>query len=158
VKAQRIEAGNANCPPLLIQRLGAAAPRTLYALGDPNILRHRLVGLICSIQCPGSIVIKTFDLIREMRDAGVVMIGGFHSPMEKDWSDYIDYWAVGWDFQNDIFMQGWVAFRTRKERKLPLVSDPHGYDKPGRYRILVKVIDIFGNDTSQALDVEVPLP
>jgi adenine-specific DNA-methyltransferase len=55
-------------------------------------------------------------------------------------------------------MQGWVAFRTRKERKLPLISDHHVYDKPGRYRILVKVIDIFGNDTSQALDAEMPLP
>ncbi|RMH21180.1 MAG: site-specific DNA-methyltransferase [Acidobacteria bacterium] len=73
----------------------------------------------------------------------------------KKWSDYIDYWAIDWDFQNDTFMQGWVAYRTRKERKLPLVSDPHTYDKPGRYRILVKVIDIFGNDTSQAFDVEV---
>jgi adenine-specific DNA-methyltransferase len=76
----------------------------------------------------------------------------------KKWSDYIDYWAVDWDFQNDTFMQGWVAFRTRKERKLPLISDHHVYDKPGRYRILVKVIDIFGNDTSQALDAEMPLP
>jgi len=73
----------------------------------------------------------------------------------KKWSDYIDYWAVDWDFQNDTFMQGWVAYRTRKERKLPLVSDPYTYEKPGRYRILVKVIDIFGNDTSQAFDVEV---
>jgi hypothetical protein len=73
----------------------------------------------------------------------------------KKWSDYIDYWAVDWDFQNDTFMQGWVAYRTRKERKLSLVSDPHTYEKPGRYRILVKVIDIFGNDTSQAFDVEV---
>ncbi len=76
----------------------------------------------------------------------------------KKWSDYIDYWAVDWDFQNDTFMQGWVAFRTRKERKLPLTSDPHIYDKPGQYRILIKVIDIFGNDTSQAFDVKVPLP
>lgn len=73
----------------------------------------------------------------------------------KKWSDYIDYWAVDWDFQNDTFMQGWVAFRTRKERKLPLVSDAHTYEKPGKHRILVKVIDIFGNDTSQAFDVEV---
>jgi adenine-specific DNA-methyltransferase len=73
----------------------------------------------------------------------------------KKWSDYIDYWAVDWDFQNDTFMQGWVAYRTRKERKLPLTSDPHTYGKPGKYRILVKVIDIFGNDTSQAFDVEV---
>jgi len=73
----------------------------------------------------------------------------------KKWSDYIDYWAVDWDFQNDTFMQGWVAYRTRKERKLPLVSDSHTYEKAGKYRILVKVIDIFGNDTSQAFDVEV---
>lgn len=73
----------------------------------------------------------------------------------KKWSDYIDYWAVDWDFQNDTFMQGWVAYRTRKERKLPLVSDPHTYEKPGKYRVLVKVIDIFGNDTSRAFDVEV---
>ena len=73
----------------------------------------------------------------------------------KKWSDYIDYWAVDWDFRNDTFMQGWVAYRTRKERKLPLTSDAHTYEKAGKYRILVKVIDIFGNDTSQAFDVEV---
>jgi len=73
----------------------------------------------------------------------------------KKWSDYIDYWAVDWDFRNDTFMQGWVAFRTRKERKLALTSDPHAYENPGKYRILVKVIDIFGNDTSQAFNVEV---
>jgi len=73
----------------------------------------------------------------------------------KKWSDYIDYWAVDWDFQSDTFMQGWVAYRTRKERKLPLTSDSHVYEKPGKYRVLVKVIDIFGNDTSQAFDVEV---
>jgi DNA modification methylase len=73
----------------------------------------------------------------------------------KKWSDFIDYWSVDWDFQNDTFMQGWVAYRTRKERALPLTCDPHTYDKAGKYRILVKVIDIFGNDTSQAFDVEV---
>ena len=71
------------------------------------------------------------------------------------WSDYIDYWAIDWDFRNDTFMQGWVAYRTHKDRTLTLISDPYTYEKPGKYRALVKVIDIFGNDTSQALDVEV---
>ena len=71
------------------------------------------------------------------------------------WSDYIDYWAVDWDFQNDTFMQGWVSYRTRKDRALPLTSDPHTYHKRGKHRILVKVIDIFGNDTSQIFEVEV---
>jgi len=73
----------------------------------------------------------------------------------KKWSDYIDYWAVDWDFQNDTFMQGWVNYRTRKDRTLALESDAHKYDKPGTYRILVKVVDIFGNDTSQAYTVEI---
>jgi len=71
------------------------------------------------------------------------------------WSDYIDYWAIDWDFRNDTFIQGWVAYRTRQNRSLPLKSDNHTYEKPGKYRILVKVIDIFGNDTSQAYDVQV---
>ena len=70
------------------------------------------------------------------------------------WSDYIDYWAVDWDFRNDTFMQGWVTYRTRKDRTLALVSDPHTYEEPGQYRVLVKVIDIFGNDTSQVYDVK----
>ena len=71
------------------------------------------------------------------------------------WSDYIDYWAVDWDFQNDTFMQGWVTYRTRKDRSLALASGPHTYPKAGKYRALVKVIDIFGNDTSQLFDVPV---
>ena len=69
--------------------------------------------------------------------------------VRSDWSDYIDYWAVDWDFRNDIFRQGWAAYRTRKERKLPLVSGLHTYEKAGGRRILVRVIDIFGNETRQ---------
>ena len=73
----------------------------------------------------------------------------------KKWTDYIDYWAVDWDFQNDTFAQGWAAYRTRKEKKLPVVSDSHAYEKAASYCILVRVIDIFGNDTRQAFAVEV---
>ena len=32
---------------------------------------------------------------------------------------------------------------------------PDAAPEPGRYRVLVKAVDIFGNDTSQALEVEV---
>jgi adenine-specific DNA-methyltransferase len=71
------------------------------------------------------------------------------------WSDYIDYWSVDWDFQNDTFIQGFVTYRTRKSRKLLLVSDPHPYEKHGKHHVVVKVIDIFGNDTSQGYTVEV---
>jgi len=73
----------------------------------------------------------------------------------RKWSDYIDYWAIDWNFQNDTFMQGWVNYRTRRDRSLALVSDSHRYEKTGRYRVLVKVVDIFGNDTTQAFEINV---
>lgn len=69
----------------------------------------------------------------------------------RKWSDYIDYWAVDFDFQHDTFMNQWQAYRTRKNRKLDLESAEHEFDAPGRYKVLVKVVDIFGNDTSQLL-------
>jgi adenine-specific DNA-methyltransferase len=67
------------------------------------------------------------------------------------WSDYIDYWAVDWDFRHDTFMNQWQAYRTRQHRKLTLESEAHEYPEPGRYQVLVKVVDIFGNDTSKLL-------
>ena len=44
---------------------------------------------ICSVQCPGSVVIKTFDAIRELRDLGITVVGGFHSPMEKECLEFL---------------------------------------------------------------------
>jgi hypothetical protein len=73
----------------------------------------------------------------------------------KKWSDYVDYWAVDWNFSDDTFMQGWVTYRTRKDRTLDLASDAHAYDSPGTYNVMVKVIDIFGNDTSKIIPVQV---
>lgn len=71
------------------------------------------------------------------------------------WSDYIDYWAVDWDFRHDTFMNQWQTYRTRTQRKLDLASDAHTYKEPGTYRILIKVVDIFGNDTNRLLEWEV---
>lgn len=48
-----------------------------------------------------------------------------------------------------------MGHRTRKDRTLALTPDAHVYDKPSRYRVMVKVLDIFGNDTSHAGAVDV---
>jgi predicted Rossmann fold nucleotide-binding protein DprA/Smf involved in DNA uptake len=61
----------------------------VHGVGDRAILRRKCLGLICSVRCPGSVVIKTFDAIRELRDAGVVVAGGFHSPMEKECLEFL---------------------------------------------------------------------
>lgn len=73
----------------------------------------------------------------------------------KRWSDYIDFWAVDWNYAGDTFHNEWQTYRTRKSPALRLISDPRSYLEPGNYRVLVKVIDIFGNDTTQLLEVAV---
>ena len=73
----------------------------------------------------------------------------------KKWSDYVDYWAVDWDFQNDTFNHGFVTYRTRQDRTLQLKSDPHKYNKAGTYKVMIKAIDIFGNDTSKLVEFKV---
>ncbi|MDI6700993.1 MAG: DNA methyltransferase [bacterium] len=72
----------------------------------------------------------------------------------KKWTDWIDYWAVDFDFKNDTFNNGWTSYRTKKDRTLNLKAT-HNYEKPGKYKIFVKAIDIFGIDTSQVYEVEV---
>ncbi len=61
----------------------------VHRIGDRAMLRRKFLGLICSVRCPGSVVIKTFDAIRELRDAGVMVAGGFHSPMEKECLEFL---------------------------------------------------------------------
>ncbi len=72
------------------------------------------------------------------------------------WSQWIDYWAVDWDNQGDTFHNMWQTYRTRKDaaRSLALQAS-HTYEAPGAYRVMVKVIDILGNDTTKTLTVEV---
>lgn len=72
----------------------------------------------------------------------------------KRWSDYIDFWAIDWDYRDDTFRNQWQSFRTRKHPVLQTEST-HQYRGPGTYKILVKVIDIFGNDTTKLLEVAV---
>ena len=59
-----------------------AAPVKLWAAGPTHILDGNKTGFFCSFQCPGGVILKTFDAITAMRDAGRILIGGFHSPME----------------------------------------------------------------------------
>jgi adenine-specific DNA-methyltransferase len=74
----------------------------------------------------------------------------------KSGFDFIDFWAVDFDFKNgDPFHHDWQDYRLRKDRSLKTTSGQrHVYDKPGTYTACVKVVDIFGSDTS--ITVQVP--
>ncbi len=70
------------------------------------------------------------------------------------WSQWIDYWAVDWDYRDDTFHNQWQTYRTKKEPKI-LLRTFHTYDEPGTYTIVIKVIDILGNDTTKSITVEI---
>lgn len=70
------------------------------------------------------------------------------------WSQWIDYWAVDWDYKDDTFHNEWQTYRTKKETKL-LLEAKHEYEQEGNYTIVIKVIDILGNDTTKAINVKV---
>jgi SAM-dependent methyltransferase len=72
----------------------------------------------------------------------------------KHWSQWIDYWAVDWDNQGDTFHNEWQTYRTRKDNTLALETR-HDYTDAGEYTVVVKVIDILGNDTTKAVKVKV---
>ena len=70
------------------------------------------------------------------------------------WSLWIDYWAVDWDNKDDTFHNEWQAYRTRKSKDLTLTT-AYEYAEPGDYTVVVKVIDILGNDTTKTLTAKV---
>jgi adenine-specific DNA-methyltransferase len=72
----------------------------------------------------------------------------------KHWSQWIDYWAVDWDNKGDTFHNEWQTYRTRKDQTLELETT-HAYQGPGEYNVVVKVIDILGNDTTKTVRVKV---
>lgn len=54
------------------------------SIGDPHFLTSELLAFFCSVKCPGSVILKTYDLSKELGKAGIPVIGGFHSPIEKE--------------------------------------------------------------------------
>jgi len=70
--------------------------------------------------------------------------------------DFIDFWAVDFDYRSgQPFNHHWQDYRSRKTRKLRTVSEQfYCYPRPGRFTACVKVIDVFGSDTSVTVPVD----
>lgn len=72
----------------------------------------------------------------------------------KNWQQWIDYWAIDWDFKEDTFHNTWQSYRTKKVPSLQMKTS-NAYEYKGKYRIVVKVIDILGNDTTKSIEIEI---
>ncbi len=71
----------------------------------------------------------------------------------KDSRQLIDYWAVDWDYKSDTFHNQWQSYRTKKDLKAEYDAR-HIYENNGEHLIMVKVVDVFGNDTNKILKVK----
>ena len=65
-------------------RSAASLPTETAHCGNLRLLEEPLTALFCSNRCPGDLILKTYDLARVIRDAGVPVIGGFQTPMERE--------------------------------------------------------------------------
>lgn len=118
------------------------------------------------------IVIENGQVIKLSKDKETELVS--REVLTKKWSDWIDYWAVDYDFADRkefiriiedgkekeiftgdyIFDNEWQEFRTKNKRNLELVSAPKELPK-GNYKVAVKVVDIFGNDTTRVIEIKI---
>lgn len=118
------------------------------------------------------IILDTGNLIKVTKDKKTEEVT--KEILTKKWSDWIDYWAVDFDFADRkeivkvvengkekevwtgdyIFDNEWQSFRTKKNRNLELVSVSKEL-ATGTHKVAVKVVDIFGNDTTRIIEVKI---
>jgi len=82
--ALTLSSDDAGYPPRLRERLGDDAPAQLSALGNLDLLSLPKTAIFCSARCPGRVILTAYDQAARWRDTGRCIIGGFHSPVEKE--------------------------------------------------------------------------
>lgn len=118
-------------------------------------------------------IVDKGQIVKVSKDANGIVT---RKVLTQHWTDWIDYWSVDFDFESKreiirvqhleteeweeqwtgdyVFENEWQSFRTKKDRSLELTSVAHECT-PGRRKLAVKVVDIFGNDTMTILEVSV---
>ena len=165
-----------------------------YIEAKPHIKRSKRNGNTVAIELTDFSVYYTQDIIKNVitslknGSSKVVLDNGniiklikdktgklTKEPLTKNWTDWIDYWAVDFDFEskkeiirikqdngkfknewtgNYVFENEWQSFRIKKDRLLKLTSVEFACNS-GTHKIAIKVVDIFGNDTMKVIEIRV---
>ena len=125
-----------------------------------------------SMRAGSKVVIENGQIIKVSKDKNGIIN---RETLTENWHDWIDYWSVDFDYDskkeiirikneageieeqwtgNYIFENEWQTFRTKQDRTLEFVSAEHEYPNKKTYRVMVKVVDILGVDTSQILEIK----
>jgi predicted Rossmann fold nucleotide-binding protein DprA/Smf involved in DNA uptake len=79
-----VKQNTTNYPSSLKKYLGLHTPAVITGLGNLAILNQKKLAFFCSVKCPGHLILKTHDLAEHLKRASVTVIGGFHSPVERE--------------------------------------------------------------------------
>lgn len=126
-----------------------------------------------SMRAGSKVVIEDGQIIKVEKDKNGIIT---KTVLTKDWHDWIDYWAIDFNYEdkkeiikiknesgeieehwtgNYLFENEWQSFRTKKNPTLEFKSIAYEYKKAGKYKVMVKVVDILGIDTSKIIEVHI---
>ena len=119
-----------------------------------------------------TVILDNGKILKISKDkAGIIK----QEEITTSWTDWIDYWSIDFNYEDRpeliitegekgklqqvetgrfIFDNNWQSFKTR-DSELELTSATYQYPNSGTYKIAVKVIDVFGNDTTQVFEASV---
>lgn len=89
LQGNRYEPGMSDTPAALHRCFSAVDTPAVSVVGDCALLDGELTGFFCSVRCPGDIILKTYDLAKALRGTEITVVGGFQSPMEKEFLDVL---------------------------------------------------------------------
>jgi adenine-specific DNA-methyltransferase len=126
-----------------------------------------------SMRAGSKVVIEDGQIIKVEKDKNGIIT---RTVLTKNWYDWIDYWAIDFNYEdkkeiikvhnekgeveekwtgNYLFENEWQSFRTKKNPTLEFTSIAYEYKKAGKYKVMVKVVDILGIDTSKIIEINV---
>ena len=124
-----------------------------------------------TMRAGSKVVIEDGQIIKIEKDkSGIIN----RTILTQNWHDWIDYWAIDFNYEdkkeiikvkndkgiteeewtgNYLFENEWQSFRTKSSPTLEFTSITHEYRQSGKYKVMVKVVDILGIDTSKIIEV-----
>jgi len=126
-----------------------------------------------SMRAGNKVIIDNGQIIKVEKDKNGIIN---RTLLTENWYDWIDYWAIDFNYEhkkeiikvkndngeteekwtgNYLFENEWQSFRTKKSPTLEFTSIPYEYQQSGKYKIMVKVVDILGIDTSKIIEVRI---
>lgn len=124
-----------------------------------------------SMRSGSKVVIEDGQIVKVDKDRNGIIT---RTVLTANWYDWIDYWAIDFNYEdkkeilkvyndkgeieekwtgNFLFENEWQSFRTKKNPTLEFTSTTYEYKISGKYKIMVKVVDILGIDTSKIIEI-----